>query len=119
MGGEKIAAGAEAQLDREVERRLGLAPEGRGLAGEAAGDRRAPLLADAARLDARLARSDPRLLDDEHVHAAQLQGAGDGEPGDPGADDCERSIVSAATLLRARDVLSDDRERLLELVRSA
>ena len=80
VGGEEIAAGAEAQLDREVELRFGLSPEGGGLAGEATGDRRAPLLAHTPRLDARLARPDPSPLQDDHVRAAQLQGTGHGEP---------------------------------------
>ena len=102
VGGEEIAAGAEAQLDREVELPLGLSPEGGGLAGEATGDRRAPLLAHASRLDARLARPDPRPLEDDHGRAAQLQGAGHGEPGDPGADNGDVGGLSRHSAPRGR-----------------
>ena len=100
MGGKEIAAAAERQRDASRQATVGLPPERDGLDREAAGDARAPLLPDTARLHAGGAGADAGAVDDDDLDAARPQLARDREAHDPGTDNDAshaRSMAEAAS----------------------
>ena len=86
MGCKEISAAAERQRDASRQATVGLPPELDGLDCEAAGDARAPLLPDTARLHPGGAGADTGAVDDDDVDAARSQVARDREAHDPGTD---------------------------------
>src|SRR5207253_4062953 len=83
---EQVAAAPEPQWNARPEALVGLRPERGRLTREPAGDRRAPLLANPARLDARGARADPRPLEDRDARTAFAERAGDRQTDHAGPD---------------------------------
>ncbi len=85
---EDVAAGTEPGIDAWVQSICELQVERQGIAGHEAVEARAPLLAHAARLQPGGSRSDPLpFVDDDAPDVAFREMKGDGETGDPGADD--------------------------------
>ena len=99
VGDERVPARAEARAQTRPEPIAELPVEGERLPREQAVDRRRPLLADTAGLDARGAGSDPGAVDDATSSPQLGEVAGDREPDHAGADhgDVGRARLVAAT----------------------
>ena len=102
MRGKEVAAAPKRQRDARRQATVGLAPERDRLDGEAAGDARAPLLPDAARLHPRGAGADAAAVDHDDLDPARLQLARDREAHDPGTDDDASHALSMAEEAAAR-----------------
>ena len=106
MGSKEISATAKGQRDARRKATIGLPPERNGLDCEAAGDARAPLLPDAARLHPGGTGPDTGAIDDDDLDAARSQVACDCETHDPGTDDDAshaRSMAEAASRDKGSD----------------
>ena len=84
---EQVPAGVERERHRPVEPLPGGRPPGARLDREPAVERRAPLQADAARLDARLPLGHARALEDDDLCAARPKRQGDRQTDHAGTDD--------------------------------
>ena len=83
---EQVAARLEAERHRRVQPLVRLGVERRRLARQPAGDRRSPLLANAAGLDTRGACADPAALEDCDSRTPSCQLPRDREPDDARSD---------------------------------
>ena len=94
---EDVAARLQDRLGTRLQPLCDVLVEHRRLAREHAIDTRAPLLPDAAGLDARGLRGDARPLVDDDARSPFGKLEGDGEPGDAGPDDCDLHAGSLAS----------------------
>jgi hypothetical protein len=83
---EQVAARAEPERHLGIEPLVRLGIKRRRLTRQPTGDRRPPLLAHAARLDARRSRPDAGALEDGNTHTTAGQLSSDRESDDAGSD---------------------------------
>ena len=86
------------ERDARVEASLRVAPELDRLASKSARDARAPLLTNAARLNARCPRADTGAFEHGRREPARLRFASDGQANHAGADDDQLTVLHDAIL---------------------